>query len=87
MSVWQLLAQAADLWTKAAVFRWRGLPGETDIWWVIDGYFGIETAVNIGAVFGVGAGKGTFVCDLVRCGRRLGSSSGCFGSERLSRCG
>jgi signal peptidase II len=53
-----LIGGAIDLWTKAAVFRWRGLPGESDIWWVIDGYFGIETAVNIGAVFGVGAGKG-----------------------------
>jgi signal peptidase II len=49
---------AADLWTKHAVFAWRGLPGEKDIWWLIDGYFGIETAVNIGAVFGIGAGKG-----------------------------
>lgn len=28
-------------------------------WW-IEGVFGIETAVNIGAVFGLGAGKGTF---------------------------
>lgn len=49
---------AIDLWSKSAVFAWRGLPGESDIYWVIDGYFGIETAVNIGAVFGIGAGKG-----------------------------
>ncbi len=49
----------ADLWTKAAVFNWRGLPGDRDVWWIVDQYFGIETAVNIGAVFGVGAGKGT----------------------------
>lgn len=49
-----------DLWTKSAVFAWRGLPGQRDIYWVIDGYFGIETAVNIGAVFGLGAGKGHF---------------------------
>jgi signal peptidase II len=48
----------ADLWTKEAVFAWRKLPGQRDIYWVIDGYFGIETAVNIGAVFGIGAGKG-----------------------------
>ena len=47
-----------DLWSKAAIFRWRGLPGQQDVWWLIDGYFGIETAVNIGAVFGIGAGKG-----------------------------
>ena len=54
-----LTGAAADLWTKAAIFDWRGLPGEQDVWWIIDEYFGIETAVNIGAVFGVGAGKGT----------------------------
>lgn len=51
---------ALDLWSKAAVFRWRGLPTQSDIWWVWEPYFGIETAVNIGAVFGVGAGRGTF---------------------------
>ncbi|WP_199773803.1 signal peptidase II [Stieleria maiorica] len=49
-----------DLWSKAAVFRWRGLPAQSDIWWVWEPYFGIETAVNIGAVFGVGAGRGSF---------------------------
>jgi signal peptidase II len=49
----------ADLLSKSFIFRWRGLPGQKDIWWVIDGYLGIETAVNIGAVFGLGAGKGT----------------------------
>lgn len=49
----------ADLWSKSFIFSWRGLPGDKDIWWIIDGYFGIETAVNIGAVFGLGAGKGT----------------------------
>lgn len=47
-----------DLWSKAVIFDWRGLPGQSDIYWVIEGYFGIETAVNIGAVFGLGAGKG-----------------------------
>jgi len=49
---------AADLWTKDAIFRWRGLPGQSDVWWLVDGYAGIETAVNIGAVFGLGAGQG-----------------------------
>lgn len=55
---------AADLWTKASVFSWRGLPGDKGVWWIIDQYFGIETAVNIGAVFGVGAGKGTWFAAL-----------------------
>ncbi|MEE2935098.1 MAG: signal peptidase II [Planctomycetota bacterium] len=50
----------ADLWTKQIIFDWRGLPGQSDIWWLVDDYFGIETAVNIGAVFGLGAGKGLF---------------------------
>lgn len=53
-----VIGAAVDLWSKAAVFNWRGLPGQRDIYWVIEGYFGIETAVNIGAVFGIGAGKG-----------------------------
>lgn len=53
------LGAVADLWTKQAVFAWRGLPGESEPWWLIDGVLGIETAVNIGAVFGIGAGKGT----------------------------
>ncbi len=53
------LGGIADLWSKSFIFSWRGLPGDKDIWWIVDGYFGIETAVNIGAVFGLGAGKGT----------------------------
>ena len=54
-----ILGGIADLWSKSFIFNWRGLPGDKDIWWIVDGYFGIETAVNIGAVFGLGAGKGT----------------------------
>ncbi len=54
-----IIGAVTDLWTKQAIFAWRGLPGEKDIWWIIDGFFGIETAVNIGAVFGIGAGQGT----------------------------
>lgn len=49
-----------DLWTKQVIFAWRGLPAQKDIWWVWEPYFGIETAVNIGAVFGLGAGQGAF---------------------------
>ena len=55
-----ILGAAVDLGTKAAVFASRGLPGEKAPHWWIDGVLGIETAVNIGAVFGLGAGKGTF---------------------------
>jgi signal peptidase II len=50
----------ADLWSKAAIFRWRGLPGQNSVWWIAEDHFGIQTAVNTGAVFGLGAGKGTW---------------------------
>ncbi len=52
------LGTAADLWTKQWVFGWLGLPGENKPWWLIQDYVGIETAVNIGALFGMGAGYG-----------------------------
>jgi len=51
---------ALDLWTKAVVFDWLGFPGESPRWWLIDGCVGVETAVNIGALFGMGAGFGLF---------------------------
>jgi signal peptidase II len=54
----------ADLWTKHVVFAWRGLPQQSDVWWLVEGYVGIETAVNIGAVFGIGAGQGTIFAAL-----------------------
>ncbi|WP_084428035.1 signal peptidase II [Roseimaritima ulvae] len=53
-----VLGAAADLISKQVVFAKRGLPAESDVWWVIEGYVGIETAVNTGAVFGLGAGRG-----------------------------
>ena len=49
---------AADLLSKQLVFDWRGLPGELPPWWLIEPYVGIETAVNQGALFGLGQGKG-----------------------------
>ena len=55
-----IVGVVADLWTKEAVFSSRGLPGMKPPLWLVDGIFGIETAVNIGAGFGLGAGKGTF---------------------------
>lgn len=54
----------ADLWTKQFVFRWLGLPGQKEPWWLIPDYVGIETAVNIGALFGMGAGYGWFFAGL-----------------------
>ncbi len=49
---------AIDLLTKQFVFSWRGLPGSSPPWWLIENYVGIETAVNPGALFGMGAGFG-----------------------------
>lgn len=59
-----VLGTAADLLTKQAIFAWRDLPGVRDPWWLIEGHVGIETAVNIGAVFGIGAGKGPLFAGL-----------------------
>jgi len=55
-----LTGGVSDLWTKAVVFDWLGFPGESPRWWLLDGYVGVETAVNIGALFGMGAGFGLF---------------------------
>jgi signal peptidase II len=49
---------AADLLTKHWVFQWRGLPRADNEWWIWEPYFGIETAVNTGALFGMGGGHG-----------------------------
>ena len=54
-----------DLLTKHAMSSWRGLPprwrGEVpqgrEIYWIWEGFLGIETALNQGALFGMGQGK------------------------------
>ncbi len=53
-----VLGTSADLVSKQIVFEKLGLPGQSDPVWVIEGTLGIQTAVNPGAVFGMGAGKG-----------------------------
>ncbi len=57
-----ILGTAIDLWTKEQTFRIKGLPGEqTPTWWVENlwgGYAGVETAINQGALFGLGQGYG-----------------------------
>ena len=49
---------AADLLTKYWIFQWRGMPGESGVWWLWEPYIGIETATNRGALFGMGPGYG-----------------------------
>jgi len=46
----------ADLLTKHSIFAWLGMPGESSPAWVIPGYFGWETSLNEGALFGMGQG-------------------------------
>jgi len=53
-----------DLWTKAWIFGWLGLPGQREPHWIIENYFGFETTVNPGALFGFGAGWGTLFAAL-----------------------
>lgn len=47
-----------DLWTKHAIFAWRGYgQPERNVWWLIEGFVGIETTLNHGALFGMGQGQ------------------------------
>jgi signal peptidase II len=46
----------ADLFTKHRVFAARGWEQFGQVHWIVDGYFGIETSVNHGALFGLGSG-------------------------------
>lgn len=49
---------ALDLWTKHFMFDRLGMPsGEDRIEWIWQGYFGWQTALNEGALFGFGQGK------------------------------
>lgn len=50
---------ATDLLTKYFIFAWRGFPDlhERRIFWLIEGFCGIETSLNPGALFGMGAGN------------------------------
>ena len=52
---------AADLITKQIMFAWLGLPTAnralgSNCYWIIENYVGLETAVNRGALFGMGEG-------------------------------
>lgn len=49
---------AVDLGTKHWVFAWRGMPRPHNEWWILEPFVGIETALNPGALFGVGNGLG-----------------------------
>jgi signal peptidase II len=53
-----LLGCAADLLSKHWIFAWRGWPRANNEWWLWEPFVGIETAVNTGALFGMGGGHG-----------------------------
>jgi signal peptidase II len=36
--------------------RWSGDPSHNHVWWLWSGHVGIETSINTGALFGLGAG-------------------------------
>ena len=59
-----VLGTSIDLLTKQWVFASRGLPGQLPPWWLLEPYVGIETAVNPGALFGLGAGWGSLFAAL-----------------------
>jgi len=49
-------ATAVDLSTKARVFNRLGMPGTNDVEWQWGKVFGFQTALNEGALFGMGQG-------------------------------
>lgn len=49
-----------DLLTKQWIFAWRGMPHEHPVWWLWQGYVGVETSLNPGALFGMGKGLGSW---------------------------
>lgn len=48
---------ALDLASKNYVFQRYGLPGASEIDWLIPNIFGIQTSLNEGALFGMGEGQ------------------------------
>jgi signal peptidase II len=48
---------AVDLATKHWIFARLGMPGDAEPIWLWEPYFGLETSLNEGALFGVGQGN------------------------------
>ncbi|WP_233200110.1 signal peptidase II [Blastopirellula marina] len=51
-----ILGCGFDLWSKWAVFAWLGMPTQGRYFWLIEPYFGFQTSLNRGALFGLGQG-------------------------------
>jgi len=69
-----MLAAAADLVTKSAIFRHLGMPGERRGIVLVPGMLTLETNLNEGALFGMGQGFGAVfaVVSLAAIGGILG---------------
>jgi signal peptidase II len=50
------LGCAIDLLTKHWVFDWLGTPPDHRVHWIWENYVGLETSINTGALWGLGAG-------------------------------
>lgn len=75
-----------DILTKHWVFLWRGNPAPEHEWWIIEPYFGIETSLNDGALFGMGQGFTWVFIALSICaavGITIWAARGSGGPERL----
>lgn len=51
-----LTGVSLDLATKHYIFEWRTWARFGEVWWIAEPYFGVETSVNHGALFGLGSG-------------------------------
>lgn len=58
-AVMAILGLTLDLWSKSWIFADRGMPSpDQQPIWIIWGILGLETSLNEGALFGLGAGWG-----------------------------
>jgi signal peptidase II len=65
-----VLGCALDLGSKSWIFGWLGPPGG-ETYWLIKDYFGLQTSLNEGALFGIGQGK-VFVFALMSISAAIG---------------
>jgi len=59
-----ILALALDLGSKEWIFRSLGMPNREPPTWLIPGILGLQTTLNEGALFGMGAGWGVLFIGL-----------------------
>lgn len=52
-----ILGCTIDLGTKSWVFNWLGMPGPGRTYWLWEDFFGLQTSLNEGALFGIGQGQ------------------------------